>query len=813
MDAETQQLDPITLGMDAADGYSGADLTNPRLAALAGEVPYLALDRRSKADPVLELRIHGVGGAPATDNLETPATVQVAGDGTAGFYRAWYPGGSAAGRPRREAYCWGGLNTRATSRAFYLLLIAFMLINMAHWALPGRPGPGEPVTNKISRALLRLIGLAVTVAFFATTVTLLADLVAWQSSPRGGLPSWLGWYARRDIGPRLAVALLLVLVVLGGLMWLSFRTVRSYERWGTEAFTEHDSEWPLTHARFWNGERSVNRQRNVHVIAVCAVVLFFAALPSSSANALRVVLLVAAAALGAVATLLAASPWTDRLHLADQKDQNEQWSDVLVMWAARFAVALAAGASFARFWWHPRHERHALPGDQLMQLCVTFTAFALVVVLAVLVVLQAPWRAGREVMGFGLAGPLLALLAVTVGTIFGTSLTLAASNLIGTPKVTTAHPHVSGQTLLLPSTVYSGGIGMIVALIALVLVGGYLAGWATWEGSRLGRFVGHPDRGSDSVQVAYGTDDRRQAGAASQVGRVWARSALADRAATALTVLAVPTAALFIADLIALQVGKHPAFLQQAATIGGTIGVFVTLYFLATLRSALLSASKRRHFGFLWDVGTFWPRACHPFGPPSYAERSVPEVVTRVRRLVGDVVRGGADDPALAQQQAEQPRAEQDVPLERPSPVLLTGYSQGTPISIAVMAQLPADVRGRLGLLTLAAPIRRLYGRVFPAYFAPDQLAKVRGYLTGGEAPPRWCNLVRRSDYIGGYAFDRHARPDDHAVIDHYIDDPPTLWDSANDPSPPAMHLHSDWFPDPQTRPYAVRLTNQLAGS
>src|SRR5436305_5892015 len=150
-------LGPIVIGMGAGQGYSGDDLTNSRNAARAGEVPYLAADGSTKdTDAVLELRIHGVGGAPATDNLETPSTLQVAGDGTAGFHRAWYPGGNALGRPRREAYCWGGLNTRATSRAFYLLLIAFMLINVAHWALPGRK---DDLLNRVARALLRLLGL------------------------------------------------------------------------------------------------------------------------------------------------------------------------------------------------------------------------------------------------------------------------------------------------------------------------------------------------------------------------------------------------------------------------------------------------------------------------------------------------------------------------------------------------------------------------------------------------------------------------------------------------------------------------------
>jgi hypothetical protein len=70
-------LDEITLGLGTGAGYAGDELTAAATAARAGEVPML----RGNVDTcqrVLELRVHGVGGAPASENLEAPACVQVA---------------------------------------------------------------------------------------------------------------------------------------------------------------------------------------------------------------------------------------------------------------------------------------------------------------------------------------------------------------------------------------------------------------------------------------------------------------------------------------------------------------------------------------------------------------------------------------------------------------------------------------------------------------------------------------------------------------------------------------------------------------
>jgi len=795
------RLGPITLGVGAADGYSGNDLTNPRTATLAGEVPYLAADGSTlTADPVLELRIHGVGGAPASDNLQNPATVQVAGDSTAGFYRAWFPGGSAAGQPRREAYCWGGLNTRASSRALYLMLVGFMLVNVAHWALP--PARGRGLTHRIGGTALRVLGLALTVAFITTSVTVLGDLVAWQAPTRGALPSWLGWYARRDFGPRLAIALLGVLGVLGALHWVSAATTRNYEAWGSGVLPDEDDAWPLTSRTFWCGELAVNRQRHCHVAAGAAVVLLFAALPNGSADGLRYVLAALAGAIALVALALVASPWTDRAQIAGC---TPGWGDVVARWFGRSAVALAALTAVSRFWWRIDGNTRALPGDQAMQVWSVVAEFAVLAALAIGVVLQAPWRAGRrEVMGFGLTAPLLAGLGCVVATIFGSSLTLAVANVIGSPKVSVDAGKVHGETLLLPATVYVGGLGMIAAVVLAVGVGGYLLTWSRWEADRLART--DEGRDPDAVASSYPAVGSVVGDEPSvrRVAGIWARSALTEHAATALTWLAVPTAGVIVAYLITLEAGGNPSPLARTAQVGGTIGVFLTVYFLATLRSAFLDASKRKRFGFVWDVGTFWPRATHPFGPPCYAERTVPEVVTRIRRMVGDVPLGPAD-PALALEIAERLPPGVPAPIEAQSPVLLTGYSQGTPISVAVMAQLPQRVRDRMALLTLAAPIRRLYGRAFPAYFGPEQLGRLRVALTG-ESGLRWRNLVRRSDYIGGRAFDP-SRPE--ADVDHGVYDPPVLW-SKHDPSPPATHRHSDFFPDPQARPHAVELAKLL---
>jgi hypothetical protein len=217
----------------------------------------------------------------------------------------------------------------------------------------------------------------------------------------------------------------------------------------------------------------------------------------------------------------------------------------------------------------------------------------------------------------------------------------------------------------------------------------------------------------------------------------------------------------------------------------------------------------------LWDMATFWPRAVHPLTPPSYAERAVPEIADRIRLLTGHL-RNEPDDFLRLHAKADLPDLARSSGLSVPAgPVLLTGYSQGSVIAAAVIAQLPPEVLRDVALLTLACPARRLYGRAFPAYFGGNQLATLAKLLdadrTDGEG--RWKNLCRRSDPTGSWVRHEPEPCTDHAYLAANVDQP--CWDPVvlvpdSYPTPPPTHGHKEFWPDPRTSELGAYLVNQL---
>ncbi|MFZ2016896.1 MAG: hypothetical protein WAV00_24025 [Nocardioides sp.] len=784
------------LGLGSTYGYSGADLTNLRTAIAREEVVW---QPEGTSEPrTLELRIHGVGGAPPEVNLESPATLQVAGDARAGFYRAWFPGGTARGRPLQEAYCWGHLDT-AWWTALWLLLLPFGLLNVAHWALPA---VGPSMVRATARALLRLQSLLLTVALVATTCYIALDLVAWQAAERDLLWAWTGGFENWQLGTRMALMSLAVFAVIGVLWWLSHRTQGDYEDRSSGAGAPDLDIWPLSDRMLWCGALPVTRQRAVHLLAASATVLMIQGLPRSATLAwVRPVVWVVAIVVGVAAVALTLSPWTDRG--VDRPDTDRPlFLDRVVVVGSRVVLGFAAVVSLARIWWQPDATyATALPYDGRVQLVLFFSGLVLAGVVALVVLAHAPW-AQRDVFVRGLGSAVMTLLATLISTIFTASLLNSVAQMIARPTLATVPvPTRSPDALYLPSTAYSGGLAFLVAVIsagvtALVLV--FVV--RNLKARRVRQEeIGPLYAGRGPIRPDGTT--RIDTEAAHTVSLTIATSRLTDSSGWALFCVVTPTFLVLLGYQALLQM--HPVgnpHLKWLANAGAYLATAATIGFLAYLRSAVTDPAARKRVGFLWDVITFWPRACHPLGPPSYAERSVPEVVTRIRRIVGDDLE--PYDPAQALDHAEQYDAgTAPAYREEHTDVLLVGYSQGCPIATAVVCQLPPEVRRHVRLLTMASPVRRLYGRTFPSHFGPDQIAALEVGLVG-----RWTNLVRETDYIGGW-----VKAPGGGGVDHRLLDPPVLWEDE-DPAPPLTHLHSSWFSDPQTRPYAEALLYPPSG-
>lgn len=268
--------------------------------------------------------------------------------------------------------------------------------------------------------------------------------------------------------------------------------------------------------------------------------------------------------------------------------------------------------------------------------------------------------------------------------------------------------------------------------------------------------------------------------------------------------------------------------------------------------------SVERPLGLVWDIICFFPRAAHPFTPPCYAERTVPEIEERLE----DWFRGDAADDRS---------------------VILSAHSMGAPIVVAVVFSVAADGAPRegadttplddssivplerLALLTYGVQLRAYFGRFFPAVFGPQVLGTQGTYapslfrrdpwgaevkrewqippkrakaaknsgsaasepaapaavdsqpaapgttlveLLGGDlaegTPPRWRSLWRRTDYLG---FPVESYRSDDNPVDRGASERsprPYLWTVAR---------HNDYMPTLQYVEARTELLSELRSS
>jgi hypothetical protein len=255
----------------------------------------------------------------------------------------------------------------------------------------------------------------------------------------------------------------------------------------------------------------------------------------------------------------------------------------------------------------------------------------------------------------------------------------------------------------------------------------------------------------------------------SAVERIRALAGMSQRGELFVGLVALAFAMAITAALVLAVVWTPPAGFVN-------LGLWATVLLWGVLLGRVLTSdesSPNRPVAMIWDLMCFLPRSAHPFGPPCYAERAVPEIAARMDAWL----RGDGLPPSTA--------GSVDASGRR---VVLSAHSLGAVLSVAALfARQPS---GRVALLTYGSQVRPYFGRMFPELLGPAVLGTPGCGPTGmavdpwlaevavevGNAPagappqsgtspdadslvarlggsagrrPAWVNLWRRTDLIG----------------------------------------------------------------
>ncbi|MFG1661352.1 hypothetical protein ACGFIY_33095 [Micromonospora chersina] len=367
----------------------------------------------------------------------------------------------------------------------------------------------------------------------------------------------------------------------------------------------------------------------------------------------------------------------------------------------------------------------------------------------------------------GLGAPVIASVAVGFGVAFSADLVYRVADLLDRDASATERA-TTGPPLMYTWAIF----GFFLAVVATLVVAILVALVTRRDRFRVAAAIVARDFPNAPPTAAH----RLQ-----QVRKALARAGFTER----LEPLVVAYAVLFglgmttsVLGLLQFQPGevidRYTAI--PADLVGFVIGLgsYLTAAILAGLVIggifAYRTAEFRRFVGVLWDLGMFWPRAAHPFAPPCYAERAVPELTRRISHLV----KSGHS-------------------------VLLAGHSQGSVLLATTVLQLPAEIARRVALLTYGSPLRRLYAHLFPAYVNEPVLREV-----GERLGWRWVNLWTDTDQIGSWIFSSHwqgerpASPGPAGAVDRRLRDPFDVVVPASDTVPPPISGH--WLKESDKR-------------
>ena len=739
----------------------------------------------------LELLVHGVGGTTPEEMLNDPSTVRITGDGTAAVFRRAEDVDAESrpedyrGRPVPEAYVWCNLTSGNSARALWLLLLPFMVVNLAHWMRPTTRGRKRTV--RFYGLLVRLAGLTLTVLLVAAACEVALDLAAWQCAGTRACAerhSWLGflspdashdgWWSRP--GRRLALAALVPAALTALLWYLSHRTWSAYESQQPISHRpepdEETGRTALGRPGFWYGRRLVARLRAAHTAAGLLTVA--AAVGSSAARfdrrpggstALDILgwLLHAAIATAAVVVL-----WVVCRRGRSENRLDQELDVHLVRRLPLAALVLLLLAAVYAGWERPGWQS----GGRLAGGGTSFGGIALVqglLVIALAVIARLLYRTHPDPRAVlrGLGGPAVAMLACALGGVMSGGVSQRVSDWLDGTGTSIEGPPVllTWQASVIP-----------VLVLALVVLCGWL-GQRAWllRRTELGEVeLDYPGEPKDTARTG-------------RIATTRALATLTDRGPLIVAVAATTTLLLGAGALIGAKITEQApgeaaqhayAFVHGTAQTAQVLGSWLIglgfILFVTWGRRAYKDASARRTIGILWDVGTFWPRAAHPFAPPCYAERAVPDLTWRMATWTHAT--GGR--------------------------LVISGHSQGSVLAAAAAWQLKPSERKRVALLTYGSPLERLYGRWFPAHFGPAALTSLHHDVDC------WRNLHRLTDPIGGPV---RLPGDCGPEVDRApLQDPLAYGRTARHPLPAPILGHSDYQADPAFAEERERLLARL---
>ncbi|MET9812128.1 hypothetical protein ABZZ16_12700 [Streptomyces sp. NPDC006386] len=734
--------------------------------------------RPGETGTALELLVHGVGGTTPQEMLNDPRTERITGDDIAAVFRRAddvdaenSPDAHRRDGPVPEAYVWCNLTSGNGTRALWLLLLPFMVVNLAHWMRPSAHGRRRTV--RLYGLLVRLAALTLTVLLVAAACEVALDLAAWQCAGTTACAdrhSWLGflsptvsnggWWS--SPGRRLALASLVPTALTGLLWYLSRRTWSDYESQQPIARDPEPDEDPgptaLGRPGFWYGRRLVARLRAAHTAAGLLTVA--AAVGSAAARhdrepggpaLLHTLGLLLEAALAACAVAVV---WVVCRRGRSEKRLDKELDERFVRRLPLAALALLALALLYAGWERPGWESAGrLPGDTAFG-GLALAQGLLVVVLAVVAHTLHRTDPDRRAVLRGMGGPAVAMLGCALGGVMSGGVSQRVSDWLDGTGASIAGPPVllTWQASVIPP--------LLVVLLGLF---GWLAHRA-WQLARAERDTvarDYPDAAMDPARTR-------------RIAYARAMAALTDRGPRVVAVTSGVTLLLGAGALVgALTTDETPGeaargtypVLHGAAETAQALGSWLIglgfILFVTWGRRAYKDPAARRTIGILWDVGTFWPRAAHPFAPPCYAERAVPDLTWRMATWTR--VTGGR--------------------------LVISGHSQGSVLAAAAAWQLAPSARRRVALLTYGSPLERLYGRWFPAHFGPAALSSLHRDVDC------WRNLYRLTDPIGG---PMRLPGDRGPQVDHPpLKDPLAYGRTDLLPLPAPILGHSDYQADP----------------